>query len=122
MCGGCISARNSGSDPPVHAARACRIYYPLANAADYLSDPALRNRIWPIRTNWYSLTEARIRPVSAGKPNGFVATTGVSPDPGSGDDAAADAGHQAAAALQSRSGAIRRGRTGAESAARTRCG
>src|SRR5207237_6524487 len=37
---------------------------------------------------------------------GAVTKIGVSPDPRSGDDAAADAGHQAAATLQSRPGCL----------------
>ena len=55
-----------------------------------------------------------------GNPYGVVAKTGVPPDPSAGDDAAADAGHQAAAALQPRSGRLCRGRAGDEPAARAR--
>ncbi len=50
----------------------------------------------------------------------LFATTRDSPEPGAGDDAAADASHQAAAALQSRSGRLCRGRARAQPAARAR--
>ena len=64
-----------------------------------------------MRANCYN-HQARIGPVSAGKrADGAVATTRVPPEPGAGDDAAADAGHQAAAALEPRSCRLRRRRT-----------
>src|SRR5205807_557535 len=50
---------------------------------------------------------------------GSEPTPRIPPDPVSGDDAAADASHQAAAAVESRSGGICRGRAGAQPAART---
>ena len=75
---------------------------------------------WRAKT-CYKQKQARIGPVSAGKPiYGVVATTGVPPDPSAGDDAAADAGHQAAAALQPRPGRLCRRRARAQSAARAR--
>ena len=46
--------------------------------------------------------------------------TGIPPEPGARDDAAADASHQAAAALEPRSGGLCRGGAGEKPAARTR--
>src|SRR6185312_1890451 len=63
----------------------------------------------PLRTGINIVKQESDQFPPGNRPNGLVATTGVPPEPGSGDDAAADAGHQAAAALQSRSRAIRRG-------------
>src|SRR5262245_63184610 len=51
---------------------------------------------------------------------GAFAKTGTSPDPRVGDDAAADAGHQAAATLQPRPRRLCGERTRAQSAARAR--
>src|ERR1700722_10627409 len=73
--------------------------------------------------------EARIGPIlrsnhvessHATGPYGSLAKTSDPTEPGVGDDAAADAGHQAAAALQSRPGCLCRGRAGAEPVARPR--
>ena len=55
-----------------------------------------------------------------GHSDGTDSTTADAPEPGARDDAAADAGHQAAAALEPGSGRLRRGGARKEPAARTR--
>ena len=66
------------------------------------------------------INKARIGPVPPGILDGAVATTGIPPEPGAGDDAAADAGHQAAAALEPRPRRLCRERARTQPAARAR--
>src|SRR5664279_3102284 len=107
MCAGSIWARNSSFKSPSFKSPSFKspsLISPSVGspAAQNLCITALRNRIPLLLKTCYKQKQARIGPVSAGKPiYGVVATTGVPPDPSSGDDAAADASHQAAAALQS---------------------
>ena len=111
---------NDPGRPPALSRRGIPAVAAAPLSAQVLCIAALRNRI-PLGAeadiNKYKQESDQFPP---GYRMALVATTGVSPEPSAGDDAAADAGHQAAAALQPRSGGLCRGRARAQPAAGAR--
>ena len=130
MSAGSISARNSGSRPrDIQGSRAGR--RPEGQASLHHKFP----RIMPLcdsslptgAENWYTRHELSKNRTRFPRWDDCVrmallsqSDSAVSPEPSAGDDAAADAGHQAAAALQSGSCRLCRWRARAQPAARAR--
>src|ERR1700712_160513 len=92
MCGVCISARNSASSPYLQFVKPC--------TSILKTDKQETDQLWIGFCRDGADAEARVPAI-----------------PVAGDDAAVDAGDQAAAAVQSRSRALRRGRARTEPAA-----
>src|SRR3978361_1388497 len=100
MYGAFTLARNSASSPTLQFVKPC------TSAVDWFKQESDQTLVrFLLDGTWVhgAFAEIRIPPVAI-----------------AGDDAAADAGDQAAATVESGSGGVRRGRAGAQSAARAR--
>src|ERR1700741_1381811 len=110
MCAGFTWARNSG----------CNV---LQRGNHFVGKAPLAQILHPssrVQGRWTSLSKNRTKFWTVSCPYGADAEIRVPPIAVAGDDAAADAGDQAAAAVQSRPLGLCRGRAGAQSAARAR--